>query len=345
MSNTSNGNNLIVQGRIVWTVGDLFAGKKKTDMNTNQPVLNANGDQVVEYGFGLAIPKVDGNGQPTPEFQKIWQALHNEAYTLYPNGQLPPNFAMKYKDGDGIDHNGKSFADREGHAGHIILTCTTQIPIKYFIFQGGNNILVNDGIKAGDYVNAQLNIKAHPAKGNAKAGLYVNPSAVQLIQPGKEIINTPSGDQIFSTNAPSYAGQVVAPEVNTMPNMQQAPAAPGMPGAPTQGQQAPGMPGQPAQEQQTPAHYGVLPQNMQQGQQAPATSGQMQSTPNNMNGMSTPSASPSNGMTPPAAPGNVAPSTGMMAPQYTGQPAQGTQGNVPPAYPSNGMPAMPGMPQ
>src|SRR5690606_5737068 len=104
---------------------------------------------------------------------------------LYPSGNLPPDFAMKYKDGDAVDHNGKPFADREGYAGHLILVCTTQIPIKWFVYEGGNNILVNTGIKCGDYIEAQLNLKAHPAKGRGKAGLYLNPSAARLIQPGK----------------------------------------------------------------------------------------------------------------------------------------------------------------
>jgi len=255
-----NGNNLLVQGRIVWSIGSsLFEGKKKTDYNSGQVILDEMGQPIIEYGFGIAIPKIDPRtGQPTAEFQKVWQTLHQEAFTLYPNGQLPSNFAMKYKDGDGVDDKGKPFADREGYKGHIVLSCTTQIPIKYFIFQGGNNILVNDGIKVGDYVNVQLNVKAHPPKGRGLPGLYLNPSAVQLIQPGKEIINTPSGDQMFGMQAPVYNGEVIAPVNAPMPNMQAAPAMPF-----TQ-QQAPTQPAQ------APApHYGVLPQNMQPAQQAP----------------------------------------------------------------------------
>jgi hypothetical protein len=267
---TSNGNNLLVQGRILWTMGNLFEGKKKLDYNTNQPEFDVNGQPVVEYGFGLAIPKVDPRtGQPTEMFSKVWQILHQEAFTLYPSGQLPPDFAMKYKDGDGIDHNGKPFADREGYKGHIVLTCTTQIPIKYFRFEGGNNILVNSGIKCGDYVNVQLNIKAHPAKGRGKAGLYLNPSAVQLIQEGKEIINAPSGDQIFGMVAPAYQGEVVAPVAPTMPQMGvPAMGAPMMPGAATAPQAYPHQPamtppmGAPAMPAAQP-HYGVLPQTHQ----------------------------------------------------------------------------------
>ena len=262
MTTQSNGNNLVVQGRIIWNIGpNLFEGKAKTDYNTGAPVLDQVGNPKMEYGFGLAIPKVDPTtGANTAEYVKVWEALHKEAMTLYPSGQIPPGFAMKFKDGDGIDHNGKPFADREGYAGHIVLMCTTQIPIKYFLFQGGNNILVNDGIKNGDYVNAQLNIKAHPAKGQGKPGLYLNPSAVQLIQAGKEIINTPSGDQLFGAAAPVYAGQMVADTAPQMPQQNVAPAmAPQAPAA------APAAP-------VAPAHYGVLPQTHQPAAapQAPA---------------------------------------------------------------------------
>lgn len=295
-----NGNNVVVQGRIVWTSGSsLFEGKKKTDFNTGAPILADDGSPLLEYGFGLAIPKYNPQtGQPTPEFTKIWQMLHAEAFTLYPSGQLPPDFAMKYKDGDAIDHNGKPFADREGYKGHLILNCTTQIAIKFFIFQGGNNILVNTGIKCGDYVNVQLNVKAHPAKGRGKPGLYLNPSAVQLIQPGAEIINTPSGDQMFGQQAPAYAGQVIAPTNAVMPGMAAPMGPPPMQqqfGAqvpqqaynPQQANQYQGMPAQ--APMQADPHYGVLPPNFQPPQQAsqmPAQAPmQQQQAPNNFPAM------------------------------------------------------------
>lgn len=272
----TNGNNLVVQGRIVWTLGQsLFEGKNKTDFNTGVPIMGDDGQPIKEYGFGLAIPKLDvRTGQPSADFQKVWQLMHQEAFTLYPSGHIPAEFAMKYKDGDAVDHNGKPFADREGYKGHIVLACTTQIGIKFFRFEGGNNILVNDGIKCGDYVNVQLNIKAHPAKGRGKAGLYLNPSAVQLIQAGKEIINTPSGDQLFGTAAPAYAGQVEAPTAAPMPNIAPQGFAAPMPGMqPMHNYAAPMQ--QPAQQAPIPQaapqpHYGVLPQTHQPApQQAP----------------------------------------------------------------------------
>lgn len=283
----TNGNGVLLQGRLIWILGQsIFEGKQKTDQTTKQVIMDTKtGNPVVEYGFGLAIPKIDPRtGQNHPEYIKAWQALQAEALTMFPSGQVPPSFAMKYKDGDtAVDEQGRPYRDREGYAGHFVISCTTRIPIKGFVFQGGNNILVTTGINNGDYVNVQLNIKAHPAAGQSKAGLYVNPSAVQLIAKGKEIINTPSGDQLFGMAAPQYAGQVEAP-VHTMPgqDMSQQMGPPGgMPmnqNPPMQQQQMAqpqqnfqGPPQQQVQQNFDP-NYGVLPpqhQPQQQTTQAP----------------------------------------------------------------------------
>lgn len=294
----------MAQGRIVWTVGsDLMKGRQKTDFNTKQPLLGPDGQPKMEYGFGLAIPKIDpATGQNSEEYVKVWQAMHAEAQALYAGAQIPPGFAMKFKDGDGVDaKTGKPYASKEGYAGHIVLACTTSLPIKYFIFSGGNNELVNTGIKSGDYVNVQLNIKAHGSKNNGNPGLYLNPAAVQLIAPGAPIINAPSGDQMFGNAAPAYAGQVIA---------DQGPAP--MPGT-VAPQQAP---------QQADPHYGVLPQTMQPGQVVP-------------NAPVHPAApQPTASMSPAPMNGHLA-TSGYVAPAAPSNPA--VQGQVAPA-----MPPMPG---
>lgn len=316
----SNGNSLTVQGRMVWTLGtNMFAGKQKTNMQTKQVIIDQRtGQPVIEYGFGLAIPKIDPTtGKHTEEFVKIWQALHAEAMTLFPSGQIPPTFAMKYKDGDtAVDDQGRPYSTREGYAGHFVVTCTTRLPIKYFIWQGGNNVLVNEGFKCGDYVNVQMNIKAHPAVGTSKAGLYVNPGAVQMIQPGKEIINAPSGDQMFGQNAPAYQGQVIPPQ-QTMPG--QLPPQNAGPLMPPMGQQQQAQQFQPAQPQHDP-HYGILPPGHQP---PPPGNGQQY------------------GQMPPAMPGTQNQYAQNGSVPYTGQ--NGMNGMTAPqnAYPSNGMPGMP----
>ena len=267
---------VMVQGRIVWTSGDLFKGRQKTDQHTKQIRRNAAGEPMMEYGFGLAVMKSSlaqtGPGQPG----EIWAAIHAEAMTLYPNGQIPPSFAMKYKDGDtSIDDKGQPYSLREGYAGHLVFACTTSLPIKYFKWENGGNVMINEGIKCGDYVNVQLQIKAHPAAGTAKAGLYLNPNMVQLLGYGKEIVNTPNGDAIFGNNAPPvYPGASsipVAPGPMPMqqPAMPQTFAPPPQPGAqPSYQPPAPAAPPAPHFAVVPPAHQ-PPPGGMPMAPQAP----------------------------------------------------------------------------
>jgi hypothetical protein len=257
MANETTGKTVLVQGRIVWTSGDLFKGKIKTEFNTQIPKVNPKtGEQMKEYGFGLAVPKsalsAVGPGQPG----HIWAAVHEEAYTLYPSRNLPPGFAMKYKDGDGIDDKGVPFAQREGYAGHIIFACTTSIPIKFFKYENNQNIQINEGIKCGDYVNVQLTVKAHGAQGQGKPGLYLNPNAVQFLGFGTEIVNAPSGDQLFGTQAPPLppgaSATPIAPQGMIVPQ--------GLPPT-TMAQQQYAPPPQPVQQAQP--YHAVLPPQFQ----------------------------------------------------------------------------------
>src|SRR5690606_24427845 len=144
-----------------------------------------------------------------------------------------------------------------------VLSCTTQLPIKFFRFEGGANILINEGIKCGDYVNVQLQIKAHPAVGQGKAGMYVNPSAVQFLGYGTEIINAPSGDQIFGAAAPTVPPGASAVPLAPNPGQLLQPAG-GMPAPAAAPPMPPGMSAAPQ------PHAPVAP-SYQPPVQAPAT--------------------------------------------------------------------------
>lgn len=260
MGQESSGRAVMCQGRIVWTAGDLFKGRTKTIFGTQTARTNQAGETMMEFGFGLAVPKSVLNQCAVGQPGEIWAAIHEEAYKLFPNRQIPPSFAMKYKDGDGLDDKGLSFSLREGYAGHLVFACTTSLPIKFFKFENGQNFMISEGIKCGDYVNVQLTIKAHPAVGQGKAGLYMNPNAVQFLGFGKEIVNAPSGDQIFGTVAPALpagaSAMPIAPQGGAM-LVPQGPATPApMPGYGQQTPQtAPPMPVQP--------HFAVVPQQFQ----------------------------------------------------------------------------------
>lgn len=276
----TQGRNVLVQGRIVWVCGDLFKGKQKTVFGTQQVMLDANGQPIMEYGFGLAVPKSvlqqAGAGLPG----EIWSAIHEEALQLYPSRNVPKDFAYKYRDGDDPNEGGK-----EGYAGHLIFACTTRLPIKFFRYENGQNILINEGIKCGDYVNVQLLVKA---QSSAKPGLYLNPLAVQFLGYGKEIVNAPSGNSIFGTQPPPLppgaSATPVAPQAGLLVPPPGAPAQ--APAAPAYGTPTPGAPapyGAAPQHPQTapvmpPPNYGVLPPQYQG--QAPAAQPPQMPAPN-----------------------------------------------------------------
>lgn len=308
MSTNSTGRNVMVQGRLVFVVGDLFKGRQKVDQNTRQPMVDQQGQPIMEYGFGLAVPKSvlsqSGVGQPG----EIWAAMHEEAYQIYPSRQLPPDFAWKYKDGDGVDHNGSSFATREGYSQNLVFALTTRLPIKYFKHEGAGLVMVNEGIKCGDFVQVQVQVKAHGKMGQGKPGLYLNPMAVLFLGYGKEIVNTPSGEQIFGNAAPPLPPGASATPLSPHPGMLVQPPAPPQFQQPSVAPQF-GVP-QAAPQAVTP-HYDVLPPT-HQPQNAPM--------------------------------GNVPVAPAM--PQYgTPSPHMTGPGAMPPVSPSSGMPAMPGIPQ
>lgn len=315
MSQATEVKTVNVVGRIVWTAGDLFKGQKKLDHNTRRPRLKQDGSEMMEYGFGLAIPKTDLNpGMPAYE---LWTAMQSAAQSLYPSGNIPPSFAWKWKDGDGIDHNGAKFSDRQGHAGNIIFAMKTSFPVKFFRWQPtangtGMNIQVNEGIKCGDYVEVQVGVSSHPAVGQGKAGLYLNPYMVRLNISGPEIVNMPSPDTAFGSAAPvpmpgaiqdtgpTPMGMMGAPQMMPqgapvgMPQQQQAqvpPAAPQMPATP---------------------HYGVIPQQLQP-QGAPQMMPGMPQQPGFATGATGPSQMspstpmPTGGFAPSASPSNMPP--------------------------------------
>ncbi len=240
----SKGQNVLISGRIVWTSGDLFKGKPEFIFGTKTPKLDKTGKQMVQFGFGLAVPKMK-DGQANPELNAFKMAMGQEAGQIF-TGHIPPSFAWKFKDGDGIDDKGKPFSERPGYAGCDVFNLTTYQAIKYFKWENGSNVMINQGIKCGDYIRVSISIKAHGAVGQGKPGLYLNPEMVQLVAFGEEIIpaKTVDADSVFGNVAPA-----VPPGGST------APVAPPFPG----------------QQQQMPSqsYHGVLPQHMQQQMQQP----------------------------------------------------------------------------
>lgn len=200
------GKQLMVQGRILWTVGKTpFDGSARKDQ-MGKPIMNNQGEPAMQYGFGLAVPKPGPASTPdeVKNFMDMWNAIQSEAMALYPTGNIPPGFSFKYKDGDGVDHKGMPFSSREGYAGHLVYALTTSLPLKFFKYNGGAYEQIREGIKCGDYVQVQVNVKGHlPKPGTqGKPGLYLNPNMTLFLGFGKEIVNAPDASSVFGAAPP-----------------------------------------------------------------------------------------------------------------------------------------------
>ena len=290
-------------GRIVW--GHPLKAQIKKDLNTNQPVVR-DGQQVQQWAFGLAIPK--------NQFGELYQYMQQEALSAYPNG-TPSNFSWKFKDGDGTDREGKPYSEREGYAGHYILTISTEaFQTPCYKYEGNTyRQLEEHEVKTGDYVVVSLDIKANvPTNRTHTPGLYINPNAIELVGYGTEIKGSGGG---ANPNEVFGGKQYQLPPGASATPTSSAPAGIGMPGtgnAPTPPAPA-AMPPQVNPTPQIPPATGASPSNM-----PPPAHDFVQNT------MGNPPTAPTAGMPPQQPTQPVAPSA---------QPATG--------FPSNGMPGMP----
>lgn len=217
-------------GRIVW--GNPLQGRPK--MKNGQKVTK-NGADVIEYTFGLAIPKAD--------FAEIAAAMTAEANAVCPQG-IPPDFASKVKDGDtGLDKDGKPLNLKPGYAGCMVIAMSTEYPIPVYKRNGAAFDQLTQGVKTGDFARAQVTINGHgrsPGVQGAKPGLYFNPNMVEFLGYGEEIRGAANPDAAFGDAPALPAGASATPTAsgpmpsnNAAPQAgQPAPAAPATPAAP-----------------------------------------------------------------------------------------------------------------
>lgn len=233
-------------GRIVW--GHPLNPREK--MKDGAKVLK-DGVPVKQWSFGVAFTK--------PEFEaQIWPHLASETTKMFASG-LPPKYSYKYKDGDDPNptwnngKQGKPLNQRPGHAGHYILTVTTELQAPSVVrFEGGvyKEVLPTQ-IKCGDYVAMTIIAKVH---GGESPGLYINPGVVvhafegdAIDGGGFDIDPTQSFGAAPQFAMPAGARPLGAPAPVGMPAYAPPAAQPGQFAPPTQvptGMPA-AMPGQP----------------------------------------------------------------------------------------------------
>ena len=174
------------EGRLV--SGHPMEVRTILDDKTNQPKLDGLGKVRTQTYFAIAMAKGNETGWEKTQWGQLFYAA---AITGFPNGEYKhPSFAWKVIDGDSTIHNkkGKKPFEREGYAGHWVISCSTELTVKCFHVGKYDPIeqIQNDKeIKRGDYIRVRLEVTDNSP--SQSPGIYVNPTLVELSRIGARI--------------------------------------------------------------------------------------------------------------------------------------------------------------
>jgi hypothetical protein len=207
-------------GRIVF--GSIY-DKQTTDAE-GKPVP----EDKQRYTVGVAFEKIPGkHWAEVPYLAPIWA----EAHAAFPNGETQrPDFSWKVQDGDSTIPNkaGKKNCEKEGFPGHWVVTFSTMLPINAYNAIEKRDMLPNERIKAGDYVQVYFSVSGNNiTKKSQTDGMYLNPMHVGLVGYGKPISSAPP------VSAANFGGVALPAGASTTPMAASAPTGtPPPPSAP-----------------------------------------------------------------------------------------------------------------
>lgn len=219
-------------GRLV--AGDVF--KANTTDQKGNPLLVKKGPNAgqpkVEYFFAIAIPKTDP-AYNTEVMAKLQAAARTGFPTLFDasGNCIRPDFAWKIVDGDSRVPNQNNVipATKEGYPGHWVVSFKGGYAPK--VYTKGGEALITDPemLKKGYYIRVYGTVTGN--EDMQKPGVYLNPSMVEFVGYGEEIISGPDGAAVFggapAANLPAGASAIpMAGTPIAMPsNMPAAPVA------------------------------------------------------------------------------------------------------------------------
>ena len=233
--------------------------KAKKDQRTGQPKLDKEGNPIYVVFLAGAIAKTDPQ---LGEFYAIYQQVARACFPwIFTNADGSPNrkFAMKVKDGDGVDDNGQSVANKPGFAGHWIFSMETMFAPRCFHYgkydpsqqiqpeidaQGRIIKTLDDIIKKGYFIRVSGTIDGNGVgqTDNAnKPGLFVSPSMIELVGYGPEITTGPDASTVFGAQPITHMPAGMSQTPILTPVSHQAP--PALPGAAPAGLTPPALPG------------------------------------------------------------------------------------------------------
>ena len=229
-------------------VGRLVQGSAcmtpQTDMQTNKPLLNADGTQKMGIFMAIAFPKVLPDGRPNTEFDALFALLKETAASawpaLFPQGAagpcVNPRFSMKYQDGDGYDQSGNPVSAKPGFAGHHILRFSTDYHVRCYHegkFAAHEEIQdVKNVVKRGYWVRLVGEAQSNNASGTQVPGISLYPNLLSLVAQGDEIVSGPDAATAFGAAAIGWRPPATVPGTPAVPMAPAAPAAPMAPAYP-----------------------------------------------------------------------------------------------------------------
>lgn len=238
-------------------IGRLVQGsitlEAKTDMQTQKPKLDDQGQPIKECFIALAIRKDD---PALPAFYALYTATARAEFPhlFDPQGNcLNPKFAWKVQDGDGVDTNGQSVKDKPGFAGHYIFKMGTRYLPKCFHagkYDPAQQIQnPQEVIKRGYFIRIAGRLSGNgvsPTERNAVPGLFVSPNLIELVAFGEEITSGPDAAKTFGAAPlagalPPGASSVPVGAPAGLPGLS-PPPLPGVAAAPLSAPPLPGMP-------------------------------------------------------------------------------------------------------
>ena len=191
----------------------------KTGPNAGQPTTR--------HFIGLAIAKAE------PAFTALQAKAVEVARAGFPQmfdaagNCTNPNFAFKITDGDSVVPNQKGVkpCDREGFPGHWVIGFSNGFAPKIYTQRGEAIITDPTGMKRGDYVRVNAQLKDNESL--QQPGLYWNHNMIELCAYGTEIQAGPSGADVFG-DAPTALpqGASATPVASGPPLAQPTQAAP-----------------------------------------------------------------------------------------------------------------------
>lgn len=270
-----------VKHEIMFPVGRMVEGNlyspNETDAEGNPLTYKTGskaGQQRVDYYMALAIAKGSEQHWAHTEWgQKLWNIGHQ----IFINGATQsPTFLWKVTDGDSVipNANNRRPCDKEGFKGHWVIRFSNGFAPTIVNRDGSANILEENYINAGDFVQVFAYIVDNTSK--QQPGLKINHRVVSFQAYGDRIVFGPDpktlgfGQQALPTGASvtPKAGMTNPPQVAQPPSAAPSqPYTPPLPNAQAVSATQAYIPPSPAIQAITP-HLGIL--NPQPGIGVPA---------------------------------------------------------------------------